>query len=62
MNYPIQCPFCPIIVDSMDSYADSKQDLRYHITYRHPGEDEGAPDRLGSDSDSGTGTALSTGG
>jgi len=39
MNYPIKCPYCIITVDSMDSYADSKQDLRYHIQYRHPGED-----------------------
>jgi hypothetical protein len=37
----------------MDSYADSKQDLRYHIQYKHPGENyEDASDNAG-DSNSG---------
>jgi hypothetical protein len=39
MNYPIKCPHCWLVIDSMDSYADTKQDLRYHILYKHPGED-----------------------
>lgn len=36
MNYPISCPHCNLIVDSMDSLADTKADLEYHIEVKHP--------------------------
>lgn len=36
MNYPIKCPNCEITIDSHDSYADSKAELRAHIERNHP--------------------------
>lgn len=38
-NYPISCPYCDVVVDSMDSVSDSQSDLDYHILVRHPNAD-----------------------
>lgn len=35
-SYPIQCPHCPRVVDSLDSMADSRADLDHHLAVRHP--------------------------
>lgn len=58
MNYPIKCPHCWLVIDSMDSYADSKQDLRYHIKYKHPGEDVDEADNVGNRSNGGSGSSV----
>lgn len=39
MNWPVTCPHCGAEIDSMDSYADSRADLREHIKREHPEED-----------------------
>lgn len=39
MKYPVKCPHCTDMFDSMDSVADSMADLRRHIENVHPGED-----------------------
>lgn len=35
-SYPIQCPHCPRVIDSMDSMADSRAELDHHLLVRHP--------------------------
>lgn len=34
-SYPIPCPHCYRVVDSMDSMADSRSELEHHILVRH---------------------------
>lgn len=36
MDYPITCPYCGQVIDSHDSYADSKSELVAHIEKKHP--------------------------
>lgn len=36
MRYPIRCPHCTVVVDSMDSVADSQAELDDHIKRKHP--------------------------
>lgn len=35
ISYPIPCPHCDRIVDSMDSMADSRSELDDHLLARH---------------------------
>lgn len=34
----IKCPSCEKIIDSYDSYSDTKADMRDHYAVMHPGE------------------------
>lgn len=37
-SYPLTCPHCPTVVDSMDSMADSRAELDEHLLAKHPDE------------------------
>lgn len=34
-SFPVKCPFCPTIVDSHETNATSKAELRVHIKAKH---------------------------
>lgn len=38
-NWGIKCPHCGEVINSNNSYADTKIELRIHIEMRHPDED-----------------------
>lgn len=50
MNHPVNCPYCSLVFESLLSYSDSRASLRYHIVYKHPGENEDASDDVVGDS------------
>ncbi len=35
-SYPLPCPYCDHVADSMDSMADTRADLDDHLLRRHP--------------------------
>lgn len=35
-SYPIACPHCGKIIDSLDSMADSRAELDRHLMAQHP--------------------------
>lgn len=36
ISYPLTCPHCGKVIDSMDSIADTRADLDCHLLVRHP--------------------------
>jgi hypothetical protein len=44
--WAVDCPVCGTSIDSHDSYADSKADLKDHISLKHPNVDLSGIDRL----------------
>jgi len=44
--WAVDCPVCGTSIDSHDSYADSKADLKDHISLKHPNVDLSDIDRL----------------
>lgn len=38
MAWDIKCPICREVIDSHDSLADTKADLRYHLRTQHAEE------------------------
>lgn len=36
MSYPVPCPHCDHVADSMDSMSDSRAELDAHLLSRHP--------------------------
>lgn len=35
-SYPLSCPHCGRVIDSMDSMADTRSELDDHLMRRHP--------------------------
>ena len=35
-SYPLPCPYCERVVDSMDSMSDSRAELDHHLLVKHP--------------------------
>lgn len=35
-SYPLPCPICGEVIDSMDSMSDTRADLDTHLLRRHP--------------------------
>lgn len=36
ISYPLPCPICGVVLDSMDSMSDTRADLDDHLLRRHP--------------------------
>ena len=36
VSYPLPCPHCGAVIDSMDSMSDTRADLDAHLLRRHP--------------------------
>ena len=35
-SYPLPCPHCGKVIDSMDSVSDTRAELDHHLLVRHP--------------------------
>ena len=35
-SYPLPCPYCDRVVDSMDSMSDTRSEMDDHLALKHP--------------------------